>query len=107
MYARQSQEMMLRYVKNLPKDAELDITTMNLIGKPRVSRMKVSELYPRETRYPGAPNCQRDTKGIDARRPWWMGKARSLFSIPHDMGRMKGPNVMGDVYARILRNNTV
>ena len=41
IFARQSHEMLLRYSKTLPKTAELDITTMNFIGKPRVTRVKM------------------------------------------------------------------
>src|SRR6266487_1975598 len=79
-FARNSREMLIRYSKSLPKDAELDITTMNFIGKPRVTRVKVSDLRPVNQRF-GLSNYARDAKEANAKRPWWMGRAVSQFGV--------------------------
>jgi len=94
----------MRYSKNLPPNAELDVTTMNLIGKPRVSRMKISELQPHKAmKFGGIANVARDTAEVNAKRPWWMGKAPRLFSIPDVKSRIPGGEIL-DVTKRIARN---
>ncbi|KAA8577072.1 hypothetical protein EYC84_007080 [Monilinia fructicola] len=64
-FARNSRELLMRYSKNPPKDAQIDITTMNFVGKPRVTRFDVSELKAVKQRF-GVGNFSRDTKKIDA-----------------------------------------
>ena len=51
-------------------NAELDVTTMNLIGKPRVSRMKISELQPHKgMKFGGIANVARETAKVNPKRP--------------------------------------
>ena len=79
-YARNSRQLLTRYWQTLPKDAKLDITTMNWIGKPRVSLVNVSDLKHVKQRF-GMVNYIRDTKELNLKRPWWMGKAVKQFGV--------------------------
>lgn len=92
LFARHSREIMTRYSRSLPKDAALDITTMNFVGKPRVNKIKLSELYPTKERF-GIANYARDTKVLNSKRPWWMGKAVRIFGIRGGAGRTRGKGV--------------
>lgn len=103
IFARQSQEMLLRYSKTLPKNAELDITTMNFIGKPRVTRVKVGDLRAVKERF-GFANYSRDTKVLNSKRPWWMGKAVRLFGVTNDKSGVMGGEVWENVAKGIAKN---
>ncbi|KAH8158279.1 hypothetical protein CIB48_g9966 [Xylaria polymorpha] len=70
-FARQSEEMLRRYVRTLSPQTELDITTMSLIAKPRVSVVKLSDLAPVSRRF-GIVNMARDTAVDNAKRRWYM-----------------------------------
>lgn len=79
-FARYSREMVTRYSQALPKDAKLEITTVNFIGMPRVTLVKVADLRPAKERL-GLVNYVRDTKDMNTKRPWWMGRAVRQFGI--------------------------
>jgi hypothetical protein len=102
-FARGSREMLLRYSKKLPKDAEIDITTMNFIGKPRVTRMKVTDLYPVKERL-GMANYARDTTKINAERPWWMGKAVRQFGVHGGRSKVMGGEIWRIVESVLQKN---
>ncbi len=51
---------------------------MNFIGKPKVARVPVDQLYPVKERF-GIVSLRRDTKGVNEKRKWWMGKAVDVF----------------------------
>jgi hypothetical protein len=72
--------MAMRYSKNLPKDAKLEITRMSFIGLPRRMLIEADELIPAKQRF-GMVNYVRDTKALNKKRPWYMGKAISQFGI--------------------------
>ncbi|KAG9233626.1 hypothetical protein BJ875DRAFT_378223 [Amylocarpus encephaloides] len=93
-YARKSRELMIRYVKALPKETELDITTMGGLGRLRMSRVKLQDLYPINQRL-GLANIGRDTKDIDAKRRWYARPVRKFGVHP---GRTV---VMGDVWKKV------
>ncbi|RFU32573.1 hypothetical protein B7463_g3769, partial [Scytalidium lignicola] len=99
-FARYSRDMLMRYSKNLPKDADIDITTMNFIGKPRMNKMKVGELYPVKERF-GLANYARDTREANTKRPWWLGKAVRLFSINGSPGRIREKGVWENIATSI------
>jgi hypothetical protein len=102
-FARGSREMLLRYSKKLPQDAEIDITTMNFIGKPRVTRMKVTDLYPVKERL-GVANYARDTTKINAERPWWMGKAVRQFGVHSGRSKVMGGEIWKNVESVLQKN---
>jgi hypothetical protein len=104
-FARGSREMLLRYSKKLPQDAEIDITTMNFIGKPRVTRMKVTDLYPVKERL-GVANYARDTTKINAERPWWMGKAVRQFGVHSGRSKVMGGEIWRNVESVLQTNRT-
>jgi hypothetical protein len=106
VFARSSREMMHRYSQKLPKDAEIDITTMNLIGKPRVSRMKISELYPAKERF-GLANYARNTKVLNSKRPWWMGRVPRQFGIHGSRSKIMGGEIWDNVARSIATNKRI
>ncbi|KAH7379737.1 hypothetical protein BKA64DRAFT_234806 [Cadophora sp. MPI-SDFR-AT-0126] len=103
IFARQSHEMLLRYSKTLPKAAELDITTMNFIGKPRVTRVKVGDLHATRERM-GFANYCRDTTELNAKRPWWMGKAVRQFGVHNEKSGIMDGQVWENVAKSIAKN---
>ncbi len=90
----------MRYTKTLPKDAELDITTMNFIGKPRVIRLKLADLHPVTQRF-GMANYARDTKLINSKRPWWMGSAVRQFGVHRNTRKIMEGEIWGNIAKRI------
>ena len=101
-FARVSRENLLRYSKSLPRNATLEITTMNVIGKPRVSRVEVADLYPVKGRLSLA-NYARDMKGKDLKRPWWAMKPVKEFAILGGFGRTREEGVWENVANCIKR----
>jgi hypothetical protein len=101
-FARISRENVLRYSKSLPRNATLEITTMNIIGKPRVSRVGVADLYPIKRRLSLA-NYARDTKEKAAKRPWWAMKPVKEFAILGGFGRTREDGVWENVAKSIKR----
>ncbi|RYP65212.1 hypothetical protein DL770_009039 [Monosporascus sp. CRB-9-2] len=79
-FARQSEEMLRRFVQSLPPKTELDITTMSFIAKPRLSKVAVSDLRAANKRL-GIVNYTRDTAAENAARKWYMFPAVGNFSI--------------------------
>jgi hypothetical protein len=102
-FAQGSREMLLRYSKKLSRDAEIDITTMNFIGKPRVTRMKVTDLYPVKERL-GMANYARDTTKINAERPWWMGKVVRQFGVHSGRSKVMGGEIWRNVESVLQKN---
>lgn len=106
-YARYSREFVHRYSMALPRTATIDITTMNLIGKPRVNRMQVSELRAlTKPRIVGGANFERikDAKR-EAVRKWWMGREVRMFSIRGGEGNVREKGVWDHVAKCISRNS--
>ncbi|TVY82452.1 hypothetical protein LSUE1_G004246 [Lachnellula suecica] len=103
-FVRHSREMLERYSKNPPKEAEIDITTMNFLGKPRVARMKIADLYPVRERF-GLANYARDTTTVNANRRWWMGKAVRQFGVHTGKGHVVGGGVWKNIEATVARRN--
>ena len=102
-YARRSREIMTRYVKALPKDAELVITTMSALGKRRVSAVRIAELYPTRERF-GLANYARDTTEINSKRAWWMGKVVRTFGIHPTTSKVPEGDIWNYVAAAIAKN---
>ncbi|KAI1647144.1 uncharacterized protein F4817DRAFT_316236 [Daldinia loculata] len=77
--ARQSEDMLRRFARAIPANTELDITTMSFIAKPRVSRVKLSDLRPVSRRF-GIVNLARDTSAENAARRWYRFRAVGDFN---------------------------
>ena len=99
-FARNSRELLIRYSKSLPKDAEIDITTMNFIGKPRVTRMKAADLHATKQRF-GLINYVRDATDDNKKRPWWKLQAVTKFGVHGGRTRIMGGEVWENVKAGI------
>jgi hypothetical protein len=78
--ARVSRTNLERFVKSLPPTARLEVTTLSLIGKPRVSYLEAKDLFPSRARL-GVANFSRDTAAENARRKWYMYRAVGDFSL--------------------------
>lgn len=102
LFARQSREILQRFVKNPPSDTRIDITTISIIGKPRVSEMTIADLQPAKERF-GLVNYVRDTKLIDARRKWYAYRAVGKFHVQQDLGNVREAWVWNDIAAVIAR----
>jgi hypothetical protein len=88
-YARWSRAILERFARTAPPNTRLDVTTMSLIGKPRVSSMVLSDLRP-ENRRLGMVNYVRDTSIADAKRKWWRFKAIGEFNVHGETGVKTG-----------------
>ena len=95
-FARNSRDLLIRYSKSLPKDAEIDITTMNFIGKPRVTRMRVADLYQTKQKF-GLVNYARDPAADNKKRPWWMMRAVGKFGVHGGRTKIMGGEVWENV----------
>ncbi|KAK4241568.1 hypothetical protein C8A03DRAFT_12222 [Achaetomium macrosporum] len=82
-YARWSRAILERFARTAPPNTRLDVTTMSLIGKPRVSSMMLSDLRPASRKF-GIVNYVRDTAMLDAKRKWWRFKAVGEFNVQED-----------------------
>lgn len=82
-YARWSPAILERFARAAPPNTKLDVTTMSLIGKPRVSSMTLADLRPARARL-GIVNYARDTARLDAARKWWRFRAVAHFSVQDD-----------------------
>lgn len=78
--ARASRAVLERWVRALPPTAELTITTMSAIGKPRYSIMQAADLVPARRRL-GVVNYVRDTQAENAQRKWYNFRAVGQFFI--------------------------
>jgi hypothetical protein len=101
-FARQSHEHLLRYSRSLPKTATVDITTMNSIGKPRVSRVEVGDLHPIKSALSLA-NYSRSVKENALRRPWYAKKPVRQFAVLEGFGKTREAGIWENVAASIKR----
>jgi hypothetical protein len=105
LFARYSRDLLLRYSQSLPKDAKLEITTMNFIGKPRVSLVKAADLHAVKELF-GMVNYARDTKEINSKRPWWMGGAVRQFGV-HGGTHLKDGNGIWKTIAQNIAKRSI
>lgn len=64
---------------------------MNFAGKPKVARMKISEIYPTRKRF-GLVNYARDIKELekaDRGRRWWMGRSVRFFGVHNERANVR------------------
>ncbi|KAI1752169.1 hypothetical protein F4782DRAFT_502213 [Xylaria castorea] len=99
-FARQSEDMLRRYVRTLSPQTELNITTMSIIAKPRVSTVKLSDLAPVSRRF-GIVNLARDTVAENAGRKWYMFPAVGNFNAQRASGTSKAPWVWDAIWNNV------
>ncbi len=94
IFARQSREHLMRWVKKIPPSTEVDLTTIRFYGKPRVSRMQISDLHPTKAKL-GISNLVRELRdpAPAAKRPWWAGKIPRKFYVGSERGRSREPSI--------------
>ncbi|KAH8899221.1 hypothetical protein GQ53DRAFT_758462 [Thozetella sp. PMI_491] len=106
-FARTNRDMLLRFAKAPPPSTRLEISTLNLIGKPRVSHTTVGDLRPTRRRF-GIVNYERDTAAEAARRRWWQLRAVGAFNIqPGMQDRLKTGWVWKEMAEGIGRRNKI
>ena len=106
IFARHSKDLLVRYSKSLPPNAEVDITTMNFIGKPKVSRMKVAELHSVNQRF-AMVNFVRKAGREDVmkKRPWYLGRQSMLFGVHGGRTKILGGEIWENVSKGIKKRN--
>jgi hypothetical protein len=102
-FARQSRERLLRYSRYLPRNATIDITTLNMIGRPRVSRVVVGDLHPVGSRF-SITNYARGAKDEEMKRSWWAARPIKQFAILGGRGRSREEGVWENVARSIKRS---
>lgn len=90
LFARRSREALMRYSKNLPADARIDITTMKFSSRQRVTGMRISELKPLKS-WLTIANLVREppSSTVASSRPWWMSKPPRQFYVGNERGRSR------------------
>lgn len=77
---RRSTHALQQFLDAPPADAEVTITNMGALFKPRVSLVRISELRAESKRF-GLVNYTRDTARENSQRKWWMFRAMGGFRI--------------------------
>lgn len=52
-------------------------------------------------------NYARNTENVDAKRPWWMGKAVRLFGVHGARSEIMGGEVWKNIEGNIQKNNKI
>ncbi|KAF2501870.1 hypothetical protein BU16DRAFT_211265 [Lophium mytilinum] len=115
--ARRSRDAMIRYVQNLPKDAELEIVTARLLGFKKTNSVRLSEMHVLPPRRFGFANLEHVVpawqRKIEAERPLWkkvgslLGETRNKFYVKGDKAsskRSRAPGVWELVFKQIQQN---
>lgn len=103
--ARQSKEQLARYCNALPQAAAVNITLMNFLGLPRVSRVPIDQLFIVSPKGLNLANFARDTRLIDAKKPWWAPRPVKEFSIQDGKGNAREGWVW-DIVTKKIKQNT-
>ncbi|KAI0178948.1 hypothetical protein GGR52DRAFT_282276 [Hypoxylon sp. FL1284] len=98
--ARGSEDMLRRFLRSIPPKTELTVTTMSFIAKPRVSNVRLEELFPANKRF-GIVNLARDTATDNASRKWYMFRAVGDFCAPPANNTTRTPWVWESILGTI------
>ena len=98
-FARRSQEMLFRFSQRIPKDTELDLTTMSFFGRPRVTRLKIGDLKESRGRL-GVANLARKAPPLNPGRSWLARKPLTEFFVSKAGGRKR----LDGVWRSVLEN---
>ncbi|KAK3896486.1 hypothetical protein C8A05DRAFT_20545, partial [Staphylotrichum tortipilum] len=83
-YARTGRPILERYARTAPPaTTRLDVTTISVIGKPRVSSLVVSDLSPvKKGSVLGlVANLARDVRRVEEGRKWWRWRPVRRFNV--------------------------
>ncbi|KAI1170803.1 hypothetical protein F4777DRAFT_583538 [Nemania sp. FL0916] len=101
-FARQSEELLRRYIRALPGHTELEIATLSLVAKPRVSIVPVGELAPAPAmRRFGIVTFVRDTSAENAKRKWYVYRAVGDFTAQRASGTKRVPWAWETIWDRV------
>lgn len=102
-FARRSKEALLRWASRIPRDTELDLTTMRAYGKLRVSRLLIKDL--RHTiSWTSIANFSRvipTSLDVSTERRWWMLKPMREFHVGSERRTVRETSVWQDVLKKI------
>ncbi|MCJ1352264.1 MAG: hypothetical protein MMC33_002248 [Icmadophila ericetorum] len=108
VFARRSQEQLLRWSKDIPLDTEIEIATIRLNGLVRYSRLRLKDLKEESGRF-GMANLKKVTSDADhsPKRPWWKGRELKVFLIGSAKGsrRSLSNSVVWERAFERIRNN--
>lgn len=106
LFARRSREALMRYSKNLPAYARIDMTTMKFSSRQRVTGVLVSELKPMKA-WLSVANLVRDPPSSTSvsSRTWWMGKPPRKFYVGTERGRSREKGVWDNVLSSIKQSS--
>lgn len=98
-FARRSREHLMQWAQQVPRNTEIEMTTMSFFGRPRVSRMLLSDLRETKVRF-GIENLAKvSTSPISSNssRLWWMSKEPDVFYVApkSTQGRKSNPWQVG------------
>lgn len=109
-FARRSREHLTQWAKQVPRNTEIEMTTMHFSGRPRVSRMLLSDLRETKVRF-GVENLAKVSNSpisFKSNRLWWVGKESNVFYVAPEstQGRKSNPWQVGawqsDVWQQVL-----
>lgn len=80
-FARRSKDQLMKWAQKVPPNTEIDLMTMQFSGRPRVSRMLLSDLRKTKARWGIANLARVSNSAASATRPWWMGKDPHIFYV--------------------------
>lgn len=80
-FARRSKDQLMQWAQKVPPNTEIDLMTMRFSGRPRVSRMLLSDLRETKARWGIANLARVSNSTASASRPWWMGKDPHVFYV--------------------------
>lgn len=102
--SRRAAHLAARYLAALPAGAEVTITTMGALGRPRLSHVRVADLRPARRRLGLVNYVREDAARENAARRWWMFRAVREFRIEDETTTGGRESRLGwDVVARQVR----
>lgn len=90
-FARRSKDQLMQWAQKVPPHTEIDMMTMQFSGRPRVSRMLLSDLRETKARWGIANLARVINPAATASRPWWMGKEPHIFYVADNGTYKKSP----------------
>lgn len=116
-FARRSRDVLIRYSTNLPKDAQLEFVTARLLGLPKTTGVRLSEMRALPSRWGRLANLERirspSLQREHAQRSAWkkalgfLAEPRFKFYVTEDVAstrRSRAPGVWENVLKEIRKN---
>lgn len=83
-----TKDQLMRWAYKMPRNTEIDLTTMRFSGLPRVSRMTLADLRQSKGRF-GVANLAKSSSSKKPLRPWWKGKVPKLFYVDNERVKVR------------------